>query len=55
MLPPVSSCTKAPGGVFTKLCQDRQWLNLFPGGNSEFTATTFDRTLLRTAFCPIAY
>jgi hypothetical protein len=44
-----------PGGVFSKLYQDRQWLNPFPGGSPWFTAPTFDQTALRTAFFSVAY
>jgi hypothetical protein len=44
-----------PGGVFTKLYQQRQWLNPFPGDSPEFTASIFDQTLLRTAFSSVAY
>ena len=44
-----------PGGVFTKLYQDRQWLNPFPGGSPSFTGSTFDQALLRTAFFSVAY
>jgi hypothetical protein len=40
---------------FTKWYQDRQWLNLFPGGNAEFSAPTFDQTDLRIGFFSIAY
>jgi hypothetical protein len=43
------------GGVFTKLYQDRQWLNPFPGGSPTFTGPTFDQTDLRTAFFSVAY
>ena len=44
-----------PGGVFTKLYQDRQWLNPFHGGSPWFTATTFDQAPLRAAFFSFAY
>ena len=44
-----------PGGVFTKLYQDRQWLNPFPGGSPWFTAPTFDQADLRTSYSSIAY
>jgi hypothetical protein len=44
-----------PGGVFTRLYQDRQWLNPFPGGSPSFTGPTFDQALLRTAFFSVAY
>lgn len=44
-----------PGAAFTKLYQDRQWLNPFPGGSPEFTAPTFDQAVLRAAFFSIAY
>lgn len=43
-----------PGG-FTKWYLDRQWLNLFPSGNPEFAAPTFDQTDLRMAFFSMAY
>jgi hypothetical protein len=43
-----------PGG-FTKWYQDRQWLNAFPGGSAEFTASTFDQADQRIAFFSIAY
>lgn len=40
---------------FTKWYPDRQWLNLFPGGNPDFAAPTFDQTDLRMAFFSMAY
>ena len=43
-----------PGG-FSKWYLDRQWRNAFPGGNPDFTASTFDQTDLRTAFFSVAY
>jgi hypothetical protein len=44
-----------PDGVFTKLYQDRQWLNPFPGGSPTFTGSTDDQALLRNAFFSVAY
>jgi hypothetical protein len=44
-----------PEATFTKLYQDRQWLNVFPGGSAWFTAPTFDQALQRASFFSIAY
>jgi hypothetical protein len=43
-----------PGG-FTKWFKDRQWLNVFLGGNAWFTAPTFDQAEYRIAFFTMAY